>query len=729
MSKLFDDASLAMIPSAYKDGKLYSIRPVPEYGAEEVTNGDFATDTDWTKSPSGVTISGGAANFTSGQDTYVYQNIMVIGKQYRISLEYNVSSISTGYFGSNGGSGDAIISISSLNGTGILSGIITASDSKLIIRTSTLDGSIDNVSMKEVLVSDGDFTFSRGSNLAATRVDVNGLIEKGRENQILHSNAITTSPWGGPRIFSETQGHTGYDGSNNAWLIIPTTDNNTHYKVQSVSTTSGVNTISVYAKAGGYNYMTIRDDSGGSSYAKFDLANGLTESSGSNVITSKIESVGNGWYRCSLTYLETGTGNVLFYINETYSLSSVYTGDEVSGVYFQDFQVEQGLVATDYIETGASTAQAGILEDMPRLDYSGGASCPSLKLEPQRSNLITHSEYLANYPVNRGSVSSNAATSPEGVQNASELVPTAVDGDHSIQSTNSLSATTYTISCFAKNNGNDISLTLAYNSSNWTGCIFDLVNGEAKTPQQRGSQSVCTANIEPYGDGWYRCSITATLWTAYAGWLTFVSLVNDADGSLESSWGRQSFVGVPSETAYLYGFQLEQGSYPTSYIPCMGTSQTRSADSCAATSVSDIINQNEGTLFVDFVWNGKQDNIDYFLMAIIDSYGQNEIRLGGYNLALYGRVYSGGTLTFAQNYTTGAAKGQRYKVIIKYGSEGVKTFANGQLKDSGTPTLPTGTMYEIRITRSGVGTHSSINQSVYFPTALTDSECIALTTI
>jgi len=28
----------------------------------------------------------------------------------------------------------------------------------------------------------GEFTFSRGSNIKATRVDSNGLIEKGREN-------------------------------------------------------------------------------------------------------------------------------------------------------------------------------------------------------------------------------------------------------------------------------------------------------------------------------------------------------------------------------------------------------------------------------------------------------------------------------------------------------------------------------------------------------------------
>jgi hypothetical protein len=37
----------------------------------------------------------------------------------------------------------------------------------------------------------GDFTFSRGSNLAATRVNSSGLIEKGRENLSLIRLAIT----------------------------------------------------------------------------------------------------------------------------------------------------------------------------------------------------------------------------------------------------------------------------------------------------------------------------------------------------------------------------------------------------------------------------------------------------------------------------------------------------------------------------------------------------------
>ena len=56
----------------------------------------------------------------------------------------------------------------------------------------------------------GDFTFSRGSNLAATRVDVNGLIEKGRENVLLQSNQFDTT-WINSN--SRTGGQAGYDGS------------------------------------------------------------------------------------------------------------------------------------------------------------------------------------------------------------------------------------------------------------------------------------------------------------------------------------------------------------------------------------------------------------------------------------------------------------------------------------------------------------------------------------
>ena len=57
---LLDDVSIVVTPNGYKAGELYAVVPVPTEGAEEITNGDFATDSDWTKG-TGWTISGGKA--------------------------------------------------------------------------------------------------------------------------------------------------------------------------------------------------------------------------------------------------------------------------------------------------------------------------------------------------------------------------------------------------------------------------------------------------------------------------------------------------------------------------------------------------------------------------------------------------------------------------------------------------------------------------------------------
>ena len=58
-------------------------------------------------------------------------------------------------------------------------------------------------------------------------------------------------------------------------------------------------------------------------------------------------------------------------------------------MYIQDAMINQGLAALPYVESGASTAKAGTLENEPRIDYSSGTA--SLLLEPQRTNLVEHS--------------------------------------------------------------------------------------------------------------------------------------------------------------------------------------------------------------------------------------------------------------------------------------------------------------------------------------------------
>ena len=54
--------------------------------ANIVQNGDFATDSDWTKN-SGITISGGSANFIGNSGSYLYQNMLDTGKQYFLSFD------------------------------------------------------------------------------------------------------------------------------------------------------------------------------------------------------------------------------------------------------------------------------------------------------------------------------------------------------------------------------------------------------------------------------------------------------------------------------------------------------------------------------------------------------------------------------------------------------------------------------------------------------------------
>ena len=103
--------------------------------------------------------------------------------------------------------------------------------------------------------AEGNFTFSRGSNLAATRVDVNGLIEKGRENLLLQSNQFDTT-WN-TFTASVTEGQAGYDGSCNAWVLDVSVANGSFY--QSINQ-NNLLTASIYAKKGTANGVRFRMD-------------------------------------------------------------------------------------------------------------------------------------------------------------------------------------------------------------------------------------------------------------------------------------------------------------------------------------------------------------------------------------------------------------------------------------------------------------------------------------
>ena len=162
-----------------------------------------------------------------------------------------------------------------------------------------------------------EFTFTRGSNLSATRVNADGYIEKGYENLLVQSNQFDTT-WvnGGTTV---TSGQSGYDGTNNAWLLSKGAANYT--RITQTIAKSGVHSVSVYAKANTlsqasfYVYAT-----GDNPYAIFNLVDGSVVASGS-IIDKSATDVGNGWWRLSITFNAT-TQSPIASINSSLSFLS-----------------------------------------------------------------------------------------------------------------------------------------------------------------------------------------------------------------------------------------------------------------------------------------------------------------------------------------------------------------------------------------------------------------------
>ena len=424
-----------------------------------------------------------------------------------------------------------------------------------------------------------DFDFDRGSNAAATRVNASGLIEKYRENLLLQSNNFTSwSNIGGTMV----GGQSGYDGSNDAYLFTMSSGANI---CSQTNTQSGVQTYSVYAKGNVNNGLRFYAFGTSNVFAYFDLNIGAVEST-NQVIDANIEDKGNGWYRCSMTFNQTNTQIYMYLSNNN------NTNASSGSILIQNAQLESGLAATDVLTSGATTGKAGVLVDLPRINFDANGENGSLLLEPSRKNLVAFSEYLnGGIWIKAGcSVIDNDSTSPEGLTNAAKVE--GGGGNTQIRLYDNYtfpSAGDYTLSVFAKAGNNNF---LSLRFSGVTGAAvayFDLVNG---TTEQSW------ATIEPVGtDGWHRCSITADLTGPdLTGNYNFYVAYSYTDSTFPSNGDANG------QYVYLYGAMLEQNAtYATSYIPNhSGTGGvTRAADSCLGAGDVNTFNSSEGVLYTE----------------------------------------------------------------------------------------------------------------------------------
>jgi len=447
----------------------------------------------------------------------------------------------------------------------------------------------------------GDLDVVRATS--ATRVDENGLIETPRTNLLLRSEEFDNIYWSKFQSSVESNATIAPNGLLMADKLVENNTTNFHsiFISSAFSVISGQTyTRSVYAKADGRNWISLLLVDSTQYRAFFDLQNGIIGSVDSG-ISATIKSVGNGWYRCSVTRTVTTSllGSVAIELALNNNIGS-YLGNGTSGVFIWGSQLEQGVTATEYIPTTNSirTKFAGITQDggsasnIPRLDYSNG-SCPSILVEQQRTNLALQSEEFDNatsWTPQNIILTSNSITSPSGFDNAETITDNVTLGVHNLYAasgnrTLSTSGSSYTYSIFIKA-GTRRYVGLGVGSGGSGVHMFiDTTNftaTEAKTFGINTNWVYLSNSITALANNWYRCSLTirtdAVLTLIPSFFLSNVSTSTSAE---------PSYIGDGSN-AFIWGAQLEVGSNATSYIPTTTASVTRNADVISKTGLSGI---------------------------------------------------------------------------------------------------------------------------------------------
>jgi hypothetical protein len=590
---------------------------------------------------------------------------------------------------------------------------------------------------------DPRITFTR----ASTGTFYDGkTVAKAEENLFLQSQALATTPWTGNNATATNNTVVAPDGTTTASTITEALTTNFHLVSQGVAAVGSGNTYtySCYGKNNTGQYLILGAYTGTSTYASaiFDLSGGTVSSSGAagsgwSVTSTSITSVGNGWYRCVITFvsgaaapnLAVGLSNST--IIGLYGLVS-YLGTGNS-IYVWGAQLEQRSSVTAYTATTTApitnyipalqSAASGVarFEHNPTTGESLG-----LKIEEQRTNLAIYSSDFSNaaWTASRASIQSNVVVAPDGTLTAEKLVEdTTASNDHRIFQSITTTAAAHTYSVYAKaaersrvflriNDSGGISRTT----------IFNISSGAIEL-----AETGITASTISVGNGWYRC--IATITTALAGSQSV--LIGTAIAGGTNVYTGDGYSGI-----YIWGAQLEAGSFATSYIPTVASQVTRSADNAEMTGAnfSSWYRADEGTLYADYQLIATTNNLRAVVQISNPATGNYTDNFGiegqsGANALIYAGMQTSGVQQAAILLVT-AAINTPYKNAMSYKTNNIVGAHNGTL--SGTDTtarIPIVTQLFIGRRTDGNRMAGTIKKIAYYPLQLTNAELQGLTTV
>jgi hypothetical protein len=368
------------------------------------------------------------------------------------------------------------------------------------------------------------------------------------------------------------------------------------------------------------------------------------------------------------------------------------------------------------------------VSDVPRFDHNP-TTCESLGLmvEEQRTNLLLRSAEFndATWEKSAVTVTANSVTSPDGTSSADTLDDGLTANFHHVSQTVTTTASAaYTFSAYFKNVDRRYVILSVYSTSTsvlYAAASFDLQNGVLASSGASGTgYAVTSTSITSVGNGWYRCSVSITNGSASAA--NTISIAGSDTGTL-GSYGLASYTGS-SKTFYVYGAQLEAGSFATSYIPTTSATVTRSADVAQVSTQAFPYSQTEGTLVAQFSMFSATGAATRAITIASDGTSANRIYLNVSTTGVPNYLVVSSTATQASINATEITSNSINRFAAAYKTNDFASCLNGGTV--GTDTLgssPTGVFrLDLGNFVGGNQINGHIRQITYIPRRLTNAE-------
>lgn len=392
-------------------------------------------------------------------------------------------------------------------------------------------------------------TFSRGT--LATVTDADGKIKWAPHNLLSASEQFDASAWTKQNGTISANVIAAPNGTTTADAFYETTTNSAHYVDRGAITVvvGETYTRSVYLKHLGRQWIALDMYDGAAKYTYFDILNGVVGTSAAGN-TASIESLGNGWFRCTITRTMTTTSLYVGILTAQADGGSVtFVGDVTKGFYAWGAHLYRS-------DLGGMQANA--------------SAYPMYNSSTPRNNL-GYSEDFSNaaWTKNGTTITANAAIAPNGSMSADKVVATAAATYHGVRQLFTYGTGTYTISVYAK----AVEYTNLYIADLGSGngyAGYNLATGVVTT--SGGGSKFVSAAIEPAANGFFRCSlvvtnVNTTATPTFYGYPTGATL--DANGA--------SFTGDGTSGIYLWGAQLSDSASLDAYVPVFGPAPSAAA--------------------------------------------------------------------------------------------------------------------------------------------------------